>query len=155
MRPLFVIDQEILSCVDVETGEVMDIERLTELQMERSTKIENVACYIKNLENEAIGLKAQKDAFAEREKAAKSRIEGLKRWLAQATGGEKFASERCEVSFRRSEQVVVGDMDALPEQYVREKITLEPDKTAIKNAIKAGEFVAGCELVTNLNAQVK
>lgn len=155
MRALYEIDQEILDCIDMETGEIMDIERLGELQMERSAKIENVACYIKNLENEAAGLKAQKDAFAEREKAAKNKIDGLKRWLVQATGGEKFSSERCAVSFRRSEQVVVEDVDSLPEQYRREKVTYEADKTAIKEAIKAGAEVIGCQLVSNLNAQVK
>ena len=155
MRALYEINQDILDCIDLETGEVMDIERLGELQMERNAKIENVACYIKNLENEAAGLKAQKDAFAEREKAAKNKIDGLKRWLAQACGGEKFSSERCAVSFRRSEQVVVEDVDALPEQYRREKVTFEADKTAIKEAIKAGAEIAGCQLVSNLNAHVK
>lgn len=155
MRALFEINQDILDCIDLETGEVMDIERLGELQMERNAKIENVACYIKNLECEAAGLKAQKDAFAEREKVAKNKIDGLKRWLAQACGGEKFSSERCAVSFRRSEQVIVEDVDALPEQYRREKVTYEADKTAIKEAIKAGAEITGCQLVNNLNTQVK
>jgi hypothetical protein len=155
MRALYEIDQDILDIVDMETGEILDIERLSELQMERSAKIEGVACYIKNLENEALGLKAQKDAFAEREKAAKNKIDGLKRWLVEACGGEKFASERCLVSFRRSEQVQVEDVDRLPEEFLRTKTTIEPDKDAIKKAIKAGAVIAGCELVANVSASVK
>ena len=155
MRALFEIDQDILSIVDDETGEILDLERLSELQMERAAKIDGVACYVKNLENEAAGLKAQKDAFAEREKAAKAKIDGLKRWLVQACGGEKFSSERCEVRFRRSEQVIVENVDALPEQYLREKITVEPDKTAIKEALKAGAEIVGCSLASNISASVK
>ena len=155
MRPLFAIDQDILNIVDADTGEIMDMERLGELQMERSAKIENVACYIKNLENEAAGLKAQKDAFAEREQTVKNKITSLKRWLVDACGGEKFASERCEVRFRRSELVYVEDVDKLPEEYLRQKTTIEPDKDAIKKAIKAGAVITGCELKSNMSATVK
>ena len=39
------------------------------------------------------------------------------------------------------------DVAALPAEYIRTKITNEADKTAIKNAIKAGEVVAGAELI--------
>ena len=155
MRALFEIDQDILSIVDDETGEILDLERLSELQMERNAKIDGVACYVKNLENEAAGLKAQKDAFAEREKAAKAKIDGLKRWLTQACGGEKFTSERCEVRFRKSEQVIVENVDALPEEYLREKISVEPDKNAIKDALKAGTEIVGCSLASNISATVK
>ena len=155
MRALYEIDQDILSCVDGETGEIMDMERLGELQMEQSAKIENVACYIKNLENEAVGLKAQKDAFAEREQTVKNKITSLKRWLVEACGGEKFASERCEVRFRRSELVYVEDVDGLPEEYLRQKTTIEPDKDAIKKALKAGAVISGCELKSNVSATVK
>lgn len=36
MATLYEIDAAILSCVDLETGEVIDYERLQELQLERS-----------------------------------------------------------------------------------------------------------------------
>ena len=43
MRALYEIDNEILACVDLETGEVIDTERLDALQMEREKKVEAVA----------------------------------------------------------------------------------------------------------------
>ena len=55
---LYEIENAILECIDTETGEVIDIERLNELQMERETKIENVACWIKDLKAEAEAIKA-------------------------------------------------------------------------------------------------
>ena len=40
---IYEIDQAIMECVDFETGEIIDTEQLDELQMERDTKLENVA----------------------------------------------------------------------------------------------------------------
>ena len=43
MRSLYEIDQEILDCVDAESGEILDVEKLDALQMERERKLEGVA----------------------------------------------------------------------------------------------------------------
>lgn len=152
---LYEIDQAIIDLVDPETGEILDFERLEELQLARSAKIENIACYIKNLEHDAAGYKAQMDAFAERKKAAERKVERLRNLLVQYLGGEKFSSERCAVSFRRSEVVQFADIDKIPERYLIAKTTYQADKVAIKEALKAGEIVEGCWIETNLNAQIK
>ena len=49
---LYEIDEAILGCIDTETGEVIDPERLTALQMERTEKIEGVALWIKDIKAE-------------------------------------------------------------------------------------------------------
>ncbi len=43
-----------------------------------------------------------------------------------------------QVKVRNTEAVVVNDVDSLEEQYVRVKVSKEPDKVAIKKAIKEG-----------------
>ena len=40
MANLYQIKNEILNCVDMETGEIIDFDRLAELQLERNAKIE-------------------------------------------------------------------------------------------------------------------
>ena len=55
---IYEIDQAIMECVDIETGEIIDTEQLDKLQMERDTKLENVACWIKELTAEAEAIKA-------------------------------------------------------------------------------------------------
>ena len=50
---LFEIENEIMNCWDQETGEILDSDRLDQLEMERDTKIENIALYIKNLTADA------------------------------------------------------------------------------------------------------
>ena len=56
---LYEIDQQLLDCIDLETGEIIDAEKLTELTMERDEKIEKVALWIKELKAEAEALKAE------------------------------------------------------------------------------------------------
>lgn len=53
---LYEIDQAIMECVDLETGEIIDVEILSELQMERETKLESVALWIKKLESRNCGV---------------------------------------------------------------------------------------------------
>ena len=155
MPNLYEIDQAIMECLDFETGEILDAERLDALQMERNSKIEGVACWIKNLTADAIAYKAEKEAFAEREKKALKKAEDLKAWLAGALDGQKFSTWRCAVSFRKSEAVEIMDEALLPSELKTEKITYSPNKTAIKEAIKAGQEIPGAQLVERLNASIK
>lgn len=155
MANLYEIDQGILECLDLETGEVIDPYRLEILHMERSQKIENVACWIKNLLSDAEAIKAEKDALADREAKCRKKAEDLKRWLGNALEGQKFNTARCAVSFRRSETVEVSDVALLPDDLKRVKTTVEPNKTAIKALLKEGQEVIGCCLVENQNIQIK
>ena len=155
MANLYEIDQAILSCIDMETGEVIDPEQLDRLQMERDQKVEGVACWIKNLQADALAFKAEKEAFDKREKAATAKADSLKKWLANALEGQKFSTAKCAVSFRKSETVEVEDVSLLPADLLREKTTVEPNKTAIKALLKGGQNVVGCHLVENQNVQIK
>ena len=39
---LYEIDEAIMACIDAETGEIIDADKLDKLTMERDAKIENV-----------------------------------------------------------------------------------------------------------------
>jgi hypothetical protein len=45
--------------------------------------------------------------------------------------------------------------DQVSDAFKKEKVTISIDKVAIKNAIKAGQFVAGATLEVNQNLQIK
>ena len=152
---LYEIDAAITACIDPETGEVLNEEALNALHMEREKKIENVACWFKNLKAEAEACKAEKKVFADRAQAAERKMEKLEKWLFDALEGKPFSSGKCAVSFRRSAAVTVFDEAALPAEYVADKITKSPDKTAIKAAIKSGIEVPGAALVDSLSVSVK
>ena len=54
---LYQINQEILNCMDLETGEILDGAKLDSLQLELEDKLEGIGCWIKNLEAEAAAYK--------------------------------------------------------------------------------------------------
>ena len=156
---LYEIDNAILECIDLETGEIIDTEQLDKLQMERDTKLENVACWIKDLKAEAEALKNEKQALAERQRVAENKAESLKKWLAYALQGEKFKTPKCAISFRKSEAVEVTDegLNNLMKEH-DELLTYkapEPNKTAIKQALKDGLNVEGVQLVQNISTIIK
>ena len=110
---LYEINSQILDCIDPETGEVMDIDRLEKLNMAKAEKVDNIACWVKNLEADVAAFEAQEKAFADRKAAAKRKIDSLKHYLTDALGGQNFSSDRCAVSFRRSKAVCVLDEAAI------------------------------------------
>ena len=156
---IYEIDQAIMECVDFETGEIIDTEQLDKLQMERDTKLENVACWIKDLNAEAEAIKTEKQILANRQKVAENKAESLKKYLAYALGGKKFSTAKCAVSFRNTESVEVTEegLEALMKEH-DELLTYkapEPNKTAIKQAIKDGLNVEGVQLVQNISTIIK
>ena len=156
---IYEIDNEIMNCVDMETGEVIDTEKLNELQMERDAKIENVALWIKELKAEAEAIKNEKLALAERQRVAENKAESLKNWIAYALNGEKFKTAKCSVSFRTTESVEVTEegLESLMNGH-DELLTYkapEPNKKAIKQALKDGLNVAGVQLVQNTSTIIK
>ena len=68
MATLYEIDAAISGCIDAESGEIIDTERLDNLLIERSKKLEGVALWIKNLESDAAAIKAEKNALDRRMK---------------------------------------------------------------------------------------
>ena len=156
---IYEINEEILNCIDLETGEIIDIDRLNDLQLERDGKIENVACWIKELKAEAEAIKAEKLALAERQKVAENKAESLKKWLAYALNGEKFKTAKCSVSFRKTESVEVTDegLSNLMKEH-DELLTYkapEPNKKAIKDALKDGLSVQGVRLECNTSVIIR
>ena len=63
---------------------------------------------------------------------------------------KKIETSIGKLSVRTSKTVEVSaDVNTLPEQYKRVKTTVEADKKALKDAIKAGEHIDGVELIEN------
>ena len=157
---IYEIDNEIMNCVDMETGEVIDTDKLNDLHMERDAKIENVALWIKELKAEAEAIRNEKQALADRQRVAENKVESLKNWLAYVLNGEKFKTAKCSISYRNSESVEVTEegLEALMREHedLLTYKTPEPNKKAIKDAIKNdGLTVAGVQLVQKTSTIIK
>lgn len=159
---LFEINDAITRCVkladgdyvDTETGEIIDTAAIEQLEMDRDTKIRNIACWIRNLESDEKQLAEQEKIFRERKTACKNKREQLKGYLSAFLNGKKWQNSEVAISWRKSESVEVEEGAAIPEQYLRYK---EPEinKAAIKADLKAGQMVYGCQLVVKNNIQIK
>lgn len=155
---LYEIEKEIMSCVDMETGEIIDCEKLDAMTMERDQKIENIALWVKNLEADAKAYKEEKDSFAQKQKAAENKAKSLKEYLSRFLAGTTYKSTKVNIGFRKSESVDVFSLESLIEygnaDYLKYKEP-EADKTAIKAALKSGANIPGCILVESNNIQIK
>ena len=60
----------------------------------------------------------------------------------------RFSSPNHELSSRKSQAVEIEDEDSLPSEWLTLKTTSQPDKIAIKEALKAGLLIPGAQLVS-------
>ena len=154
---LWQIDEQIAKAIelgfDPETGEILDESALEQLQMDRDEKIENICLYIKDLVAESKALADEAKALTERKERSAKKAESLKNYLQAMLDGQKWKSSKAIVSYRKVQSVVVDDMDALKPEFLR--IKKEPDKTAIKEVLKAGAEVAGAHLEDRQSMSIK
>lgn len=151
----------------VENGEINDIEAientLDAITDSFEVKADNIAGLVKTWEAEAAAIKAEADALMARAKAKTAHVENMKRYLTThmlQMGMKKLETPRNLVTFKKSEKVEI-DTDIFMawakdwrDDLLRYKAP-EPDKTAIKAAIKDGCEVVGAQLVENQNIQIK
>ena len=164
MRALYEIDSEILDCVDLETGEILDTEKLDALQMERERKLEGVALWVKDLNAEADAVKAEADKLTARKKALDNKIASLKNWLRYALNGEKLKTPRCNVYQTHSTRLnVIDEMSVVnwiqthckePEEFLKFHLP-EIRKDAVKAEIKAGKEIPGAALEETESVVIK
>lgn len=114
-------------------------------------KAVNVALHIKNLRSDLEQLKAVKAEFDAKAKTVEKQIEFYEGYLdtnLQKAGLTEVKSDYCQIKYKALPPIVeiTGEV---PDQYVRiipEK--REPDKVAIKDAIKSGADLGFASLVT-------
>ena len=146
--------------LDEATGELLNAAELDALQMERDAKIEGVALWVKELDAEAAAIKAERDALAERQRAKERKRDSLKRYLDYALQGQKFETSKCKVSYRKTTSVSIGELfepwaKANAPELLRITEKVEPDKAAIKEALKNGMEIVGAELTDGVSLSVK
>ena len=119
-------------------------------------KVENTVKVIKNKEAEKKQLKEEIDRLTKRKKSIENDITRLKTGLQGAfeiTGHEKVKTLLFTVSLANNQPSVIIDEDLLPKKYFIQ--TLEPDKTAIKELLKAGKKVKGAVLQESRSLRIR
>ena len=147
--------------IDEETGELISVSQaLDALRMEREAKLENVACWVKNLSAEADAIREEENRLIKRRKAAETKAANLKAWLLAAMTREdgttdKLKTGRVAVSVKRNPPSTVVDDALLPSTYKVAKITYQANKELIKRELLAGGEVPGAHLEYGRSVVIK
>ena len=150
---LYEINQSILDAIDMETGEILNPEKLEQLQLDRKEKLRNIALLAKNKASDIAQLKEQEQAFAKRRKAAEATLAWCKATLQAELAGQKMEEAEFVISYRSSEAIEIDADATIPQEFLR--IKSEWDKAAIKKALKEGAVFDGCRLVQKENIQIR
>ena len=106
----------------------------------------------------AEAIKAEKDRLAVRQKVAEKEVERINSTILFAlknTGKDKVVSGTFTVSTRKSSQLIVDEDNFNDDRFIEKVVTQKIDKMAIKQAIKQGEIIDGCQIKEVENLQVK
>lgn len=141
--------------IDEESGEILfDSENLEKLKADYEEKLEACGLYVKNLESDAKAIRAEETALAERRRVMENKARRLREYILLNIGdGEKLQTPRVAIAARYSEAVQIDSDAELTDEYCR--IKREPNKTAIKEALKAGIAVPGASIIKNRSLQLK
>jgi hypothetical protein len=150
--------QNIISLIEQNNGEMSDDlhEAYINSRDELNNKAKAYIYVIRNKENLISNIDAEIDRLKEMKKRTENEIDRIKNYLSMAvdTFGN-FETGLHKISNRISKSVEVTDYNQLPKEYLKEKIEISADKTAIKKAIESGENISGALLVTKSNLQIK
>lgn len=136
-----------------ENGEITNMDELESIEMARQEKIENLCLYIKNLRAESVALAGEIKGFQYRKKMTDNKVDRLMKYLGDCLEGEEYKSPKAKVTYKKTSVVSCEDPLALESRFQRVKV--EADKTAIKNALKSGEEVTGAHLEENVSVILK
>ena len=138
--------------VDTETGEVFDKEYLDNLPMEQEEKSRNVGLVVKNMSNDVEQIDREIKRLTAMKKSTQSKIESLKSYILTYGCPVKDVAVTIRFSKGRESVEVEKGVD-LPAPF--RKYTWTPNKTAIGEALKEGQEIAGCRLVRKPSVSVK
>ena len=158
---LYEINMAIMECVDTETGEILDFEKLDALNMAREEKIESLGLWVKTLDAEASAIREEEKALAERRRVKENKAERLRAYLADVLGGCSFETARVKMTFRTSTSLNVTDEMGLIEWLEKNHdecvkyATPTIAKSEVTKLLKSGIEIPGAELATKQNLQLK
>lgn len=159
------IQEEISGMLAIPDEELTDEQRaamdayLNELGKQEASKVDSFGQFIRVQAATADACKKEAQRLAGKAKTAEGRIAWLKAKyldIMQSNGLRKIQGNAYTLSVRESEAVAIPtDLAALPEIYLRRKESVEADKTVIKEALKAGQIIPGCELRKSYSLQIR
>lgn len=134
---------------------------LESLSGDLEVKATNTAMLIRNIEASAAAIKAAEEQMAARRKALENRAARIKDYVLanmMVAGIQKIECPFFKLAVRDNPPAVeVYEPGLIPASFMRQPDPPPPavDKTAIKEALKAGQDVPGCKLTVGKRLEIK
>jgi hypothetical protein len=129
----------------------------SELEGTLSEKAHGLACVIRNTESDSIALDLEIKKLTLKRKSIDRKVQSLTDYMEfclRAAGVDSVKTSIFDIVIKKNQaSVQVNDELLIPSEYLR--IKTEADKIKIKDALKAGQYVAGCELVNTEKVVIK
>lgn len=159
------IQQEIAGMLSIPDDELTDEQRaamnayLDELGMQEADKVDAFGQFLRIQSATAEACKNEASRLSGKSNTIENRIAWLKAKyldIMQTNGLKKVQGNAYTLSVRESEVVAVPlNVSGLPNIFIRRKEIVEADKAVIKEALKAGLEVPGCELRKSYSLQIR
>jgi hypothetical protein len=150
---------EKLADMDLDDRTISDT--LESMSGDLEVKATNTAMFCRNLEASAAAIKEAEAQMAARRKAIESRAARIKDYLLanmMVAGVQKIECPHFKLAVRENPAAVeVYEPGLIPAQFMRQPDPPppSPDKTAIKEALKAGAEVPGCKLTKGMRLEIR
>lgn len=146
---------ELLESGDIDESILLD----TMESIGASAKLEDYVHVCKSFEAEIAMYDTEIKRLQENKRILQNRIEYMKDKMVeymQATGQKTANAGTFKLTMRENKSCEIENIDLIPLQFMREiPAKYEPDKNAIKKALKDGEQVSGATLKTSYSVTAK
>ncbi|HEL1636647.1 siphovirus Gp157 family protein [Streptococcus suis] len=141
---------------DVEEGTKIDTLEAMDWKDNFVNKIEGYVKVIKNLDADEAVVDEEIKRLQNRKKSIRTKKQYLKdgvQYAMEVTGNKRVKTALFSITVANNQPSVVVDEDLLPKKYFVQKLT--PDKTAIKELLKAGKKVKGAVLQESRSLRIR
>jgi len=135
------------------------IKEIESIEGEFKSKSANVAKYIRNLEHLAAGIKEVENNQKNRRVSIEKKIIKLKDYLRfnfERTNTEKIENDDIVIAmYKNPVKVNILDENKIPEKFFHLKEAKVLNKDKVKESLKNGEDIPGCELIQEKRITIK
>lgn len=145
---LMLIQQDIINN-DGFISEAQEAQIRILLSLEKS-KVDSYCAVLDRIFNEIGYVKGkikEAEQYVAKLENTKKNLSRIALGVVESKGGKLEGSMGHYLSIHKASHVFINDEGAIPASFLREKHVIEPDKILIKEAIKSGENVPGCEII--------
>lgn len=150
------------SCIDEETGEIIDSDTLEVLKQDLEIQIidksssvvkhhKNRETLINQVSDEIKRLQAFKKSLENKQK----RFDNYIIWCMNKLGKNKIDTPNGVIKLSNSSGVVITNKDLIPAKFLIPKQEFKEDLKAIRKAIESGEIVEGAIIEERINLNIK